>query len=113
VVVCWCERFMYSKCIRLIVDDDYMEEVITSRFSEELVKKVDQAVSRGYFKSRSEALRMMIEEYLKEHPELFLGDKVQELMAKAPVFGDEELEKVGSRLFKGVSVAKLVAEGRG
>ncbi len=30
-----------------------MEEVITSRFSAELLKKVDQAVSRGYFKSRS------------------------------------------------------------
>lgn len=89
-----------------------MEEVITSRFSEELTRKVDQAVSRGYFKSRSEALRVIIEEYLEEHPELFLGDKVQELMAKAPVLGDEELEQVGSKLFKRVSVAKLVAEGR-
>ena len=89
-----------------------MEEIVTSRFSEELVKKVDQAVSRGHFKSRSDALRIIIEEYLKEHPELFLGDKLQELMAKAPVMEDEELEKIGSKLFKGTSVAKLVAEGR-
>lgn len=91
----------------------FMEEIITSRFSEELVKKVDQAVSRGHFKSRSEALRVIIEEYLKEHPELFLGDGVQELMTKAPVLRDEELEQIGSKLFKGISVAKLVAEGRG
>jgi Arc/MetJ-type ribon-helix-helix transcriptional regulator len=90
-----------------------MEEVITSRFSEEMVKKVDQAVSRGYFKSRSEALRVIIKKYLEEHPELFLGDKVQELLAKAPVLGDKELEQLGSKLFKGVSVAELVAEGRG
>jgi Arc/MetJ-type ribon-helix-helix transcriptional regulator len=89
-----------------------MEEVITSRFSEELVKKVDQAVSRGYFKSRSEALRVIIEEYLKEHPELFLGDKVQALLEKAPALGDEDLERVGAKLFKGTSVVKLVAEGR-
>jgi metal-responsive CopG/Arc/MetJ family transcriptional regulator len=40
-----------------------MEEIITSRFSEELVKKVDQAVFRGHFKSRSEALRVIVEEY--------------------------------------------------
>ena len=89
-----------------------MEEVITSRFSEELVKKVDQAVSRGYFKSRSEALRVIIEQYLQEHPELFLGDSVQALLEKAPALGDDDLEKVGAKLFKGVSVAKLVAEGR-
>ena len=89
-----------------------MEEVITSRFSEELVKKVDEAVSRGYFKSRSEALRVIIEEYLQEHPELFLGDKVQALLEKAPALDDKDLEGVGAKLFKGVSVVKLVAEGR-
>lgn len=95
-----------------VLVDFCMEEVITSRFSDEIVKKVDKAVSRGCFKSRSEALRVIIEEYLKEHPELFLGDKVQELIAKAPDLGDEELEQVGAKLFKNVSVAKLVAEGR-
>jgi len=103
---------MYSKCIHLCWLGIYMEEVVTSRFSEEVVKKVDKAVSRGFFKSRSEALRIITEEYLKEHPELFLGDKVQELIMKAPTLGDEELEQVGSKLFKGISVAKLVAEGR-
>jgi len=103
---------MYSKCIQICWLSICMEEVVTSRVSEELVKKVDQAVSRGYFKSRSEALRIIIEEYLKEHPELFLGDKVQELIMKAPALGDEELEQVGAKLFKGISVAKLVAEGR-
>ena len=89
-----------------------MEEVITSRFPEVVVKKVDKAVSRGLFKSRSEALRKITEEYLKEHPELFLGDKVQELIEKAPALTDDELEQVGACVFRGVSVAKLVAEGR-
>ena len=89
-----------------------MEEVITSRFPEVVVKKVDKAVSRGLFKSRSEALRKITEEYLKEHPELFLGDKFQELIEKAPVLTDDELEQVGASIFRGASVAKLVAEGR-
>jgi len=89
-----------------------MEEVITSRFSEELVRKVDQAVSRGHFRSRSDALRVMVEEYLKEHPELFLGEGTRELLEKAPTMLDDELEALGSRLFRGLNVAKLVAEGR-
>jgi Arc/MetJ-type ribon-helix-helix transcriptional regulator len=89
-----------------------MEKVVTSRFSEEIVKKVDLAVSRGFFKSRSEALRKITEEYLKDHPELFLGDKVQELIMKAPTLSDEELEQVVIKLFKEISVTKLVAEGR-
>jgi Arc/MetJ-type ribon-helix-helix transcriptional regulator len=90
----------------------YVEEVITSRFSEELVKKVDQAVSKGFFKSRSEALRVIIEQYLKEHPELFLGNNVQELLEKSPAIDDKNLEQIGAKLFKGKSVVKLVAEGR-
>ena len=89
-----------------------MEEVITSRFPKVVVKKVDKAVSRGLFKNRSEALRKITEEYLKEHPELFLGDKLQELIEKAPVLTDDELEQVGACVFRGASVAKLVAEGR-
>ena len=103
---------MYSKCIQLRCVVDCMEEIITSRFPEVMVKKVDKAVSRGLFKNRSEALRKITEEYLKEHPELFLGDKVQELIEKAPVLTDDELEQVGGSVFRGVSVAKLVAEGR-
>jgi len=89
-----------------------MDEVITSRFSEELLKKVDQAVERGHFRSRSQALRAIVEGYLTEHPELFIGEAAKELISKSPVLSDDELERLGSRLFKGLSVVKLVAEGR-
>jgi len=90
-----------------------MDEVITSRLSKELVAKVDRAVSRGYFRSRSDALRAIVERYLDEHPELFLGKEIENLLASAPDLSDRELEKIGSKLFRDVSVAKLVAEGRG
>lgn len=90
-----------------------MSEVVTSRLPEELVKKVDQAVLRGHFRSRSEALRAIIEGYLEEHPELFLGEELENLLASAQDLSDDELETIGSRLFKGVSVPRIVAEGRG
>jgi Arc/MetJ-type ribon-helix-helix transcriptional regulator len=102
---------MYSKCIQFKAGSR-MEEVITSRFPPLVIKKVDKAVSRGLFKSRSEALRKITEAYLKEHPELFLGDKIQELIANATELTDEELEQVGAKIFKAASIAKLVAEGR-
>lgn len=89
-----------------------MEEVVTARFPEVVLKKVDKAVARGLYKSRSEALRKITEEYLKEHPELFLGDKLQELIENAPDLTDDELEQLGIQLFKKTSIAKLVAEGR-
>ncbi len=87
-----------------------MTETITARLPDELVKRVDAAVSRGAFPSRSEALRTMLEEYLKEHPELFL-DSEPELLLGAQL-SDRELEKIGARLFSGVKVARLVGEGR-
>jgi hypothetical protein len=89
-----------------------MEEVITSLFPEVVLKKVDKAVSRGLFKSRSEALKKITEEYLKEHPELFIDVKIRELIANAPDFTDEELEQLGAGLLKGVSIAQLVTEAR-
>lgn len=88
----------------------FMTETVTARLPDELVKRVDAAVSRGAFPSRSEALRTMLEEYLKEHPELFL-DSEPELLLGAQL-SDRELEKIGGRLFSGVKVARLVGEGR-
>ena len=89
-----------------------MEEIVTTRFSGELLRKMDQVVSRGHFRSRSEALRVMVEEYLREHPDLLIGDGVKELLEGAPRLSDEELEALGGRVFEGMSVTRLVSEGR-
>ena len=90
----------------------FLNEVVTSRLPEELVKKVDQAVLRGHFRSRSEALRTIVEEYLRDHSELFLGGELENLLVNSPNLSHDDLERVGSRLFKGLSVPQLVAEGR-
>jgi len=89
-----------------------MDEVVTSRFPEELLKKMDKAVSRGAFRSRSEALRAIVEDHLKEHPSLFLGDGAQDLITNAPTLTNDELEELGDDIFGGLSIAKVVAEGR-
>jgi len=88
-----------------------MTETITARLPDELVQRVDAAVKRGIFPSRSEALREIIEDHLREHPELFLDIKPEELLGRE--LSDEELRKLGAKLLRGVDVAKLVSEGRG
>ncbi len=88
-----------------------MTATITARLPEELVKRVDAAVGRGAFPSRSEALRSMVQEYMNEHPEIFLESE-PELLLGDPL-SDGELEKMGAKLFAGVKVARLVGEGRG
>ena len=88
-----------------------MTETITARLPDELVQRVDAAVKRGIFPSRSEALREIIEVHLGEHPELFLDIKPEELLGRE--LSNEELRRIGAKLFRGVDVAKLVSEGRG
>ena len=88
-----------------------MTETITARLPDELVQRVDAAVKQGIFSSRSEALRKIIEDHLAQHPELFLDIKPEELLGRD--LSDQELKKLGAKLFKGVDVTKLVAEGRG
>ncbi len=90
-----------------------MGEIVTSRFPEETVKKMDQAVQRGHYKSRSEALRAIVEEYLKEHPQLFIGEGAKKLLTDSPDLSDDELEALGTNLFEDINITKLISEGRG
>jgi hypothetical protein len=52
----------------------------------------------------------MVEGHPREHLELFLDIKPEELLGRE--LSDEELRKLGAKLFRRVDVAKLVAEGR-
>ncbi len=88
-----------------------MTETVTARLPDELVRRIDAAVKRGAFPTRSEAFRNILEGYLGEHPELFLESDPEELLGSQ--LSDKELEKLGARIFSGSRVARLVAEGRG
>lgn len=88
-----------------------MTETITARLPDELVRRIDAAVRKGAFPSRSEAVRTILKEYLREHPELFLEAEPDILLGDE--VSDKELEKLGAKLFTGVKVTRLVGEGRG
>ena len=88
-----------------------MGEVVNARLSKELASKLDLLALRGY-KSRSEALRFLVEKFFAEHPELILKGNLSELLSSPPKLRDEELEEMGKKLFT-KPVAELVAEGRG
>jgi Arc/MetJ-type ribon-helix-helix transcriptional regulator len=87
-----------------------MTETITARLPDKLVRRVDAAVRKGAFPSRSEALRTILEEYLREHPQLFLTAELDIVLGDE--VSDKELEKLGAKLFAGGKVARLVGEGR-
>ena len=53
----------------------------------------------------------MTEKYLREHPDLLIGDGAKKLIENAPDITDHELETIGSSLFRD-GVVRLVAEGR-
>jgi len=88
-----------------------MTKVVTARLSGELLRKIDRLISEGRFRSRSEAFRVIVEGYLNEHPELLMGESLEGMLQESPDLSDEELQKLGSVLFKD-GVAKLVTEGR-
>jgi metal-responsive CopG/Arc/MetJ family transcriptional regulator len=73
---------------------------------------MDKTVGRGTFHNRSEAFRAIVEEHLREHPSLFLGDGVHYLIANAPNLSDDELEALGDTIFGESSITKLVTEDR-
>ncbi len=87
-----------------------MTETVTARLPVELVRRVDAAVKRGSFPSRSEAFRVILEGYLEEHPEVFLESDPGDLLGTS--LSDKELEWLGSKIFSGSRVARLVSEGR-
>ncbi len=87
-----------------------MTETITARLPDELVRRVDAAVRGGAFSSRSEALRNMVEDYVRKHPELFLEAEAEILFGDQ--LSDRKLERLGAKLFSCTKVSRLVGEGR-
>jgi len=87
-------------------------EIVNIRLNEDAKKKIDSLVSKGIFASRSEALRRIVEDHLDEHPELFIGKELEEMMLEN--LSENELLELCSTLFSGrKTAAELIREGRG
>ena len=89
-------------------------EIINVKVEKEVKEKLEMLVKRKAFKNKSEAVRKMLNEHFREHPEFFVSDDLEELVKEAGFMTDKEFEKLAFEVFKGSkSAAELVGEGRG
>ena len=89
-------------------------ELIHVKVERKINDKLGLLVKSKVYKNKSEAVREMLEDHMREHPELFLGDELKELLKHADKMSDEEFRKRMAEGLKGPkSAAELVSEGRG
>ena len=87
-------------------------DVVNVRFDKKILEKIDYAVKKGLYKSRSDALRRIVEEFLEIRKDLFVEDKLTEKLNLD--LSDEALESICFKIFSGKkTAAELVKEGRG
>lgn len=88
-------------------------ELIHVKVERKINDKLEHLVKSKVYKNKSEAVREMLEEHMKEHPELFVGDELKELLKAGDKMSDEEFRKRMAEGLKGPkSVAKMIAEDR-
>ena len=89
-------------------------EIINVKVEKEVKEKLERLVKRQAYKNKSEAVRKMLEEHFKEHPELFASDELYVIVKEADKMTNEEFEGLAAEVFKGSkTAAELVGEGRG
>jgi Arc/MetJ-type ribon-helix-helix transcriptional regulator len=90
-----------------------MMEIINVKLKKETKQKIERLVKDRGYKNKSEALRAMLEEHFKEHPELFSSDELKMMDKEASKMSDETFDRIAAEVFKGSkTAAELVAEGR-
>jgi Arc/MetJ-type ribon-helix-helix transcriptional regulator len=89
-------------------------ELIHVKVEKEVNDKLENLVKSKVYKNKSEAVRDMLEEHMHEHPELFVGDELNDILKEAEKMSDKEFEERMAEGLKGPkSAAELVSEGRG
>ncbi len=88
-------------------------EILNVKVERETKEKLERLVkSRGY-ENKSEALRKMIEEHFREHPEIFAPEDLDEIVKEADKISDKAYDRMAAKVFKGKkTAAEIVAEGR-
>lgn len=88
-------------------------EILNIKVDKELKEKLDRLVQGKAYKTKSEAVRSMLEEHLEEHPELFAADKLTGILKETDNMSDRQFERLAAEIFRGPgTAAELVAEGR-
>ena len=88
-------------------------EILNVKVEKETKEKIERLVKARGYKNKSEVVRRIVEEHLKEHPELFASDDIQEIAKEAEKMSDQDFDKLAYEVFGGPkTAAELVAEGR-
>ncbi|MEE9237420.1 MAG: ribbon-helix-helix domain-containing protein [Thermoplasmata archaeon] len=88
------------------------KEIVNVRLDGKALQRVDLAVRRGTFPNRSEAIRSMVAQFIREHPEAF-DDPLLSRIVHEPPLSDEMFEEIAAQALSGEkTAADLVAEGR-
>ncbi len=89
-------------------------EILNVKVEKETKEKLQRLVKRKAFRNTSEAVRKMLGDHFKEHPELFASDEVERLMREAEKMTDAQFEKLSAQVFRGrKTAAELVKDARG
>jgi Arc/MetJ-type ribon-helix-helix transcriptional regulator len=89
-------------------------EIIHVKVEKKTKEKLDHLVKTKVYKNKSEAVRVMLDRHMEEHPELFAGDELKALIKEAEKMSDQEFEERMAEGLKGPkTAAEIVAEGRG
>ncbi len=88
-------------------------ELIHVKVEKKVNDKLKHLVRSKVYKNKSEAVREMLEDHMKEHPELFMGDEWKELLKAGEKMSDEEFRKRMAEGLRGPeSAAEMIAEDR-
>jgi Arc/MetJ-type ribon-helix-helix transcriptional regulator len=92
-------------------------EIINVKVEKETREQLERLVQKKAYNNISEAVRQIIKDHLKEHPELFAhGIDLERLIGEANKMSDLEFEKLTAEVFKQgkkKSAAEIVRESRG
>lgn len=89
-------------------------ELIHVKLQKKISDKLDDLVNSRVYKNRSEAVREMLEEHMQEHPELFVGDEIKDLLKGSSKMTEKEFRNRMAEGLKGDrTAAEIVSEGRG
>ena len=91
----------------------YYMEILNIKVEKEMKERLERLVKKKAYKNKSEAVRKMLDEHFREHPELFASDQLFDILTKADEMSDIEFYRLAAGIFKGSRTsAELVAEGR-
>ncbi|MGI0080147.1 MAG: ribbon-helix-helix domain-containing protein [Nitrososphaerales archaeon] len=90
-------------------------EIVNVKVKKDTKEKLGRLVKRKAYANMSDAVRTMLEEHLREHPELFTSDQeLDKVIREAEKMTDDQFRKIAAKIFAGRKTAsEIVRDSRG